>query len=514
MNKKKAGVLLPISSLPSAYGIGSLGKEAYRFVDALKQAGQSLWQILPLGPTGFGDSPYQSFSAFAGNPYFVDLELLIEEGLLTKKECDAVDFGKDETRIDYEKQYVGRYALLRSAYENWKKLPDSKPDELCGQLRPETADYCLFMAIKNSLNGASWDVWDDALRLRDEKALAAFQAEYADEIAFYAFIQVKFEEQWKLLRHYANKQGIQIIGDIPIYVAFDSADAWAHRELFRFDKDGKPTGVAGVPPDAFSATGQLWGNPLYDWKAHKKSGYAWWLARMEYCFALYDVVRVDHFRGFEAYYDVPYGDETAENGKWVKGPNMDLFNAMRRHFGEKKLPIIAEDLGVITPEVEALIAKTGFPGMKVLQFAWDSGAKNAYLPHNFESANCVCYTGTHDNDTLKHWFETLPNWQRDYVYQYMSRSGNDWNAMPELLIKLALGTIADTVIVPAADYLGLGGEARINAPATTGDNWKWRMKKGAFNEDVQRLAALLAGTYGRYREEENTEASASEEVEK
>lgn len=514
---KTAGILLPISSLPGKYGIGTLGKEAYRFIDMLRETGQRMWQILPLGPTGFGDSPYQSFSAFAGNPYFVDLELLIEEGLLTEEDCEAFDFGDDEEQIDYEKIYEGRYAVLRIAYENWCAQKGNSVIGLLQQLKPETVAYCEFMAIKDRKKGASWDVWDDEFKLRDAKTMTAFRKECAKEIGFYAFIQMKFEEQWKALRGYATEKGVQLVGDIPIYVAFDSADAWANKELFQFDKLGRPTGVAGVPPDAFSATGQLWGNPLYDWPVHKKTGYAWWIKRMDYCFSLYDIVRVDHFRGFEAYYSVPYGEETAEKGSWVKGPGMELFEAMYRHFGTKELPIIAEDLGVITPEVEALIEETGFPGMKILQFAWGSGNQNAYLPHNFTSPNCVYYTGTHDNDTLKHWFETLPDWQRDYMYQYMSRSGNDWRAMPELLIKLVLGSVADRVIIPAADYLELGEEARINEPSTTGKNWKWRMKQGAFTTERKCLVAHLSGLYGRYyrmpepvMEESETEPEAEE----
>ncbi len=516
---KRAGMLLPVFSLPGKYGIGTLGKEAFRFIDLLSETGNSVWQVLPMGPTGFGDSPYQSFSAFAGNPYFVDLETLTEEKLLTEADCAGADSGEDECRIDYEKIYNSRRALLFKAYENWLLLGNNASD-LVKKLRPETLEYCVFMAIKTEEKGASWNVWPEELRDCGKTAVAAFRASHEKEIGFHAFVQMKFEEQWAAVRSYAAEKGIQILGDIPIYCAPDSADAWAHRELFQFDALAHPKSVAGVPPDAFSATGQLWGNPLYDWDMHKKTGYSWWLARLTYCLSLYDALRVDHFRGFEAYYSVPYGEETAENGRWVDGPGMSLFNAMYTHFGTRKLPIIAEDLGVITDSVRALMEETGFPGMKVLQFAFDAGSGNAYLPHNFTTPNCICYTGTHDNDTLRHWFETLPDGIRNYIYQYLSRSGNDWNAMPELLIKTAMGTIADTVIIPAGDYLNLGAEGRINQPGTSGSNWQWRMKADAFTEQKKQVISQIVGVYGRYQEapahaetETETEAPAHAETE-
>lgn len=538
---KKAGILLPVFSLPGKYGIGTLGKEAYRFIDFLCETGNKIWQILPMGPTGFGDSPYQSFSAFAGNPYFVDLELLIEEGLLTAEELadpaqfdfgDRVDYralaaaeaplGEKEKQdigfrdlrrwqrpgspedgsteqVDYGKLYHSKNKALRLAYERFK-AQDGDTESLFKDLRKETVEYCVFMAIKDALQGASWDVWPEKLRDGDPKAVESFRAEHADSVGFYAFVQYEFNKQWAALRAYAALHGVEILGDIPIYCAPDSADAWAHRELFQYTNDGHPSKVAGVPPDAFSTTGQLWGNPLYNWSQHKKTGYAWWCARMEYCLSMYDCLRVDHFRGFEAYYAVPFGDATAENGEWVKGPGMGLFRALYQHFGTKVLPIIAEDLGVITDPVRKLMAETGFPGMKVLQFAWDSGAGNAYLPHNYTTPNCICYTGTHDNDTLRHWFETIPDWQRDYMYQYMSRSGNDWNAMPELLIKRAMASIADTVIVPAGDYLETGAEGRINQPGTSGKNWQWRMTADAFTDHKKQVISGILRTYDRYRE--------------
>ena len=553
---KKAGVLMPVFSFPGKYGIGTLGKEAYSFIDVLRDTGNKFWQVLPMGPTGFGDSPYQSFSAFAGNPYFVDLEALIEEGLLTEEDLEdpeEFDFGDGEAmallknlwqkkawegdekarnllstlnqdddkyeeedspfKVNYGKIYVSKFKALKLAFDNYKKQ-GGKVDKIYKELRPETVEYCVFMAIKNSYFGASWDVWPEDLRDCEKAAVEEFKAAHKDEIDFYAFIQYLFNKQWGKLHEYAKIKGIEIIGDIPIYCAPDSADVWAHRELFQYTVKGEPKKVAGVPPDAFSATGQLWGNPLYSWDVHKKNGYEWWLSRMDYCLDMYDTLRVDHFRGFEAYYAIPYGDETAENGEWVPGPGMDLFDAMTKHYGRKDLPIIAEDLGIITDEVKELMKKTGFPGMKILQFAWDSGPDNAYLPHSLTTPNCIYYTGTHDNDTLKNWFDTLPDWIRNYMYMYMSRSHNDWNAMPELLMRLSMSTVADTVIVPAADYLGLGAEGRINTPGTSGGNWQWRMRKGAFTDEIKRKMSEIVGVYGRYyqaKEEAPEEETAPED---
>ena len=342
---RECGILLPISSLPSPYGIGAFSKEAYEFVDRLVEAGQQRWQILPLGPTGYGDSPYQSFSAFAGNPYFIDLETLIEEGLLTKKECDAADFGSSERYIDYEKMYGSRFPLLRKAFERWKAKGAVSKEELSA----ETKEYCFYMAVKNHFKGKCWADWDEDIRLQEPAAMEKYKNELKDDILFYEFQQMKFQEQWRKLKAYANKKGLRIIGDLPIYVAFDSADSWFHPELFQFDDLRLPKGVAGCPPDGFCATGQLWGNPLYDWKYHKATGYQWWMKRIAYSFTLYDCVRVDHFRGFDEYYSVPYGEETAVNGKWEKGPGLDFFKAVKERFGD--LDIIAEDLGFLTPSV-------------------------------------------------------------------------------------------------------------------------------------------------------------------
>ena len=441
--KRAAGILLPVFSLPGDFGIGSFSIEAYHWIDCLKEAGQSYWQILPLGPTGYGDSPYQSFSSFAGNPYFIDLEELKALGLLTEEELSIERNPGDPGRIDYGHIYESRERLLRRAHKRFReslngaasseteavrKTKDKASYEAAvAALHPETREYCLYRAIKDAEGGKSYLGWSEPLRKRDSTVLHDFRKTHEAEIDFYTWTQVLFHEQWKRLKDYATAHGITIIGDLPIYVAPDSADAWAHPELFQLDAEGKPEAVAGCPPDYFAPDGQLWGNPLYDWEKHKAEGYAWWCKRMEYCLNQFDLLRVDHFRGFESYYAVEYGAETAMVGEWREGPGFGLFQAIQKHFQKEELPIIAEDLGVITKEVEELIAKTGFPGMKILQFAF-SDFENVYLPHMLKDTNSVYYTGTHDNDTLRNWFETLSDWERGNVYHYLSRSQNDWNA--------------------------------------------------------------------------------------
>ena len=407
--KRSSGILMPVSSLPGGYGIGSLGAPARRFVDFLARAGQSVWQILPVGPTGYGDSPYQSCSAFAGNPYFIDLDLLARDGLLKRKDYAFTSWGADAARVDYGLLYERRMPVLRKAYENFLKArplagyDTPYPDDwyrfqfLSADWLP---DYCLYMAIKEENGMAGWQEWPCPLRQREPAALAKFRADHAREIEFWAFVQYEFDRQWRALHEYAAAKGITIMGDIPIYVAPDSADLWAGRELFETDAEGRPRRVAGCPPDYFAADGQLWGNPLYDWAYHKNTGYAWWIRRVRHALSIYDVLRIDHFRGFDTYWAIPAGEKTARNGRWEQGPGMDLFRALRLALGD--LPIVAEDLGEMFPSVRKLLAESGFPGMKVLQFAF-TGEDSVDLPHNYPR-NCVAYPGTHDNNTLAGWF--------------------------------------------------------------------------------------------------------------
>ena len=489
---RECGMLLPIASLPSKYGIGCFSKEAYEFVDQLKEGGQGFWQILPLGPTGFGDSPYQAFSAFAGNPYFIDLEQLVGEGLLTEDECEEADFGDDDRYIAYDKIYKARFKVLKKAYERWKK---DHHQFLKSKLDPETIEYCFYMAVKDHFKSASWNKWDKDIRLRKPAAVEKYKKMLADEIGFYEFQQIEFNEQWSRLKAYANENGIQIIGDIPIYVAFDGADSWADPELFQFDEECLPKAVAGCPPDAFSATGQLWGNPLYRWDYHAQTGFAWWMKRIGYCYKLYDVVRIDHFRGFDEYYSIPYGDPTAEFGKWEKGPGYALFKTMKEQIGNK--PVIAEDLGFLTPSVIRLVKKTGYPGMKILQFAFDSREESDYLPHNY-TANSVVYTGTHDNDTTLGWYHTIPACDRRFAKNYLNIKGNKkvtWE-----FIRAAIASVSDTAIIPMQDYLELGSEARINTPSTLGDNWKWRMSAEQLSPELAEEILELCKLYGRVKE--------------
>ena len=491
---RRNGMLLPIASLPSPYGIGGFSKEAYEFIDLLEETGQKLWQILPLGPTSYGDSPYQSFSTFAGNPYFIDLDTLVEKGWLTKEACEASDYGDNESYIDYGRIYNSRFILLKQAFLNSDILSDEKFTEFCKDNQHWLPDYALYMALKNQNDGKSWIEWEEEIRLRKPEAVECYKRELEEECNFYKFLQYEFHEQWTKVKEYAHKKGIQIVGDVPIYVAFDSADTWANPELFQLDEKNLPLGVAGCPPDAFSATGQLWGNPLYNWTYHKKTGYEWWLKRIAYCFELYDIVRIDHFRGFDEYYSIPYGDETAVNGHWEKGPGMDLFNTVKEKLGE--LDIIAEDLGFLTESVFQLLKDSGYPGMKVLQFAFEPSEDSDYLTYKYQR-NCVVYTGTHDNDTTAGWFEKLSDGDRDVALRYMNSFYTPKEEQHWDLIALAMRSIADTCIIPVQDFLGLGSEARINMPSTLGDNWKWRMTKGAFSEELKEKIRRMTKLYGR-----------------
>lgn len=492
---REQGILMPVSSIPSRYGMGTFGRESYEFVDFLKKAGQKLWQILPLGPVGYGASPYQSFSTFAGNPYYIDLEFLIEDGYLTREECDACDFGDHENYIDYEKMYLQRFPLLRKAWERAvKKGLETKKDYVAFLQKSMNwlDDYALYMALKDAFPGKCFIEWERDIRLREPLAMAKYRRELADEIRFYQFQQYLFDKQWRELKLYANKAGVKIVGDIPIYVAFDSADTWAHPELFQLDESGMPTAVAGCPPDAFSSTGQLWGNPLYNWEYHQKTNYAWWMQRIGYCYELYDVVRIDHFRGFDEYWSVPYGAETAAGGHWEEGPGIELFETMKRKLGKKR--VIAENLGFLTDSVVKLLEDTGYPGMKVLQFAFDANGESIYLPHNYDH-NCVVYTGTHDNETTAGWITTRTEQDREFLERYLNRKRDEdlcWE-----LIRTAAASVADIAIIPMQDYLALGNEARINTPSTLGDNWKWRMSKGAATDELAEKIYGLTKMYGR-----------------
>ena len=490
-NQRECGVLLPISSLPSKYGIGCFSKSAYEFVDQLKAAGQGCWQILPLGPTSYGDSPYQSFSTFAGNPYFISLEDLIEEGVLTEKECDAVDFGSREDDVDYEKIYKGRYKLLRKAYE--RSDISKNPDFV--RFQQEQAhwlgDYALFMAVKDRFEGIPWTEWAEDIRLRWNNALDYYRKELYFEIEFQEYMQFKFYEQWAKLKAYANRRGIRIIGDIPIYVAMDSADTWANPGLFKLDENNEPTQVAGCPPDGFSATGQLWGNPLYRWDVHKNTGFEWWIKRLAHCFNMYDVVRIDHFRGLESYWEIPADSETALNGKWVDGPKDEFFEVLIKTFGEEP-PIIAEDLGIITDDVRALRDKFGLPGMKILQFAFEDEDSN-YLPYN-QPYNCVCYTGTHDNDTTTGWYATASEKARDKVRRYMNTDASQvsWD-----FIRTCFGSPARFAIIPVQDLFCQGSDCRMNTPGKADGNWAYRMKKELLTSDVAKRLYDVTKLYGR-----------------
>lgn len=466
---RSSGVLMPISSLPSPYGIGTMGKAARKFVDFLVKAGQKYWQILPICPTSYGDSPYQSFSSFAGNPYFIDLEYLCREKLLTKAECMSFDWGGNEHYVDYGILYESRFALLKLAFKRFRKnIPDDYAS-FCKEQAEWLSEYALFMAIKDANGGKAWSEWPKEQKHHIPEAIAKAKEEYADEIEFYRMLQYLFFKQWKQLKAYANEKGIEIIGDVPIYVSGDSADVWANPGQFYLDKNLNPIEVAGCPPDAFSEGGQLWGNPLFRWDVMKADDYRWWTRRIAAMAELYDIVRIDHFRGFDSYYAIPAKDDTAINGTWKKGPGMDLFHTLEKKLG--RLPIIVEDLGFLTESVHKLLEDSGFPGMKVIQFAFDSREDSDYLPHNY-IRHCVVYTGTHDNDTTMGWFKSAPKESVKFAKKYLNltkEEGYNWGMM-----RAAWSSVADLAIVPMQDLLGLGSEARMNTPSTLGDNWKWR----------------------------------------
>ena len=491
--KRSSGILMPISSLPSPYGIGTLGKAAYDFVDFLAKANQSWWQILPVGPTSFGDSPYQSFSTHAGNPYFIDLDLLCEDGLLKAEEVSAANWGKDPALVDYETIYRNRFDLLRKAADRgWKRDAEAIAafaEKNAGWLQ----DYALFMALKRKFDMVSWIEWpDESVRLRKSAAMERCRKELADDIALFVYIQFLFFRQWEKLRAYAHSKGIGIIGDLPIYVSLDSADVWANPKSFQLDDRSVPTEVAGVPPDYFTADGQLWGNPLYDWDAMKKDGFGWWIRRIEGASRLYDILRIDHFRGLESYWAVPYGEKTARNGRWVKGPGMDLMRVLTGWF--PNLQFIAEDLGYPTPEVQQLLKDSGLPGMKVLEFAFDSRDTSDHAPHAY-TPHCVCYAGTHDNAPLPMWKNEADPADIATACKYLGLNeaeGFHWG-----VIRGGMSSVADLFVTQMQDYLGLGEGSRMNTPGTLGGNWQWRMLPGQITPELTEKIADMTRLYGR-----------------
>ena len=446
---RKSGILMHISSLPSKYGIGKMGKSAYDFVDFLVSAGVKCWQILPLSPTSYGDSPYQSFSVYAGNPYFIDFETLKREGLIKKSDYEDIKWQDNDHQVNYSIIYNNCFKVLRQAYKTYKRDISKRYKTFVEKNSSWLDDYALFMALKFKNNGKPWYEWDKKLAMRDSNALKKASEELEKETEFFKFIQYKFFRQWSNLKKYANDKGVEIIGDMPIYVSYDSVEAWVSPELFQFDKHKKPKDVAGCPPDDFAVTGQLWGNPLYDWEYHKKTGYKWWIDRLQFSASIYDIVRIDHFRGFESYYAVPYGDETAENGEWRKGPGAELFKAAEKALG--KLNIIAEDLGFITEDVYKMLADVGYPGMKILQFAFGEDSANEHLPHNFTSSNCIAYTGTHDNETLKGWVSSQSSDTLKYCMAYLGvKKKKD---IPKNIIKQTWASVAQTAIAQMRIFL-------------------------------------------------------------
>ena len=555
---RESGILLAISSLPSEYGIGCFSREAYEFADRLSEAGQSYWQILPLGPVGYGDSPYQSFSTFAGNPYYISPETLVEKGWITEADCREAGLSSDPRGVDYVLQYQRRYELLRKAYRN-SRIEENEKFRAFTEKTEWLPDYALFMALKEENGGRPWYEWEDPLRLRDPEALAAARERLEEGIGFCSFLQFEFYEEWMQLKDYVNRKGIRIIGDIPIYVSLDSSDVWADPELFQLDENGVPTAVAGVPPDYFSATGQLWGNPLYNWDAMKADKYRWWIDRIDACLELVDYIRIDHFRGFEAYWAVPFGAPTAEKGEWLPGPDHHFFEAVQRALLKKNseyakgLPIIAEDLGVITPQVERLRDDFHLPGMKILQFAFSAaevrevGFTDAFLPHRY-TQNAVVYTGTHDNTTLRAWLDTLSRDDFEVLLFYLygerpvaelldelfsaehtearnstseptehiaTRHGTADAASPAAddgtalqmsafkddlcaeLIKQAFFSVAVFAVIPFQDLYALGAEARMNEPSTLGKNWTWRMPRGLLTPECAEWLSDLVTASGR-----------------
>jgi 4-alpha-glucanotransferase len=495
--ERSCGILCHPTSMPGRYGIGELGDGLFRFLDFLAAAGQTLWQLLPLGPTGYGDSPYQPFSVFAGNPLLISLDALQEEGLLCKEEL-RLERPFPEDSVDYGEVISFKQRVLRCSYERIKREADAQWrmewEEFCQQNQGWLDDYALFLALKQRFDWASWVHWEPGLALREEQALAHWREALSDEVGYHSYLQFLFARQWRKVREYARQAGITIIGDVPIFVGHDSADVWKHRDLFRLDDKGMPSVVAGVPPDYFSPTGQLWGNPLYRWDVMRDDGYAWWIERFKAALSLVDLVRLDHFRGFSGYWEVQANQETAANGRWVKGPGEGLLQAIERALGG--LPIIAEDLGLITPDVVALREQFGLPGMRVLQFAFDGDPTNVHLPHNYER-NSLAYTGTHDNDTTLGWYRSVDQAMQHRVRLYTGSDGRDahW-----ALIRLVMGSVAQMAIFPLQDALGLGSESRLNHPGRPHGNWAWRYTADQLQPKLAEHLRELAALFGRWRD--------------
>ena len=489
-----SGIIMHITSLPGKYGIGTFGEEAYKFCDFLKKSDQTYWQILPLGPTSYGDSPYQSFSAFAGNPYLIDLDMLQEENLLKKEDYEDKNFGDNPEVVDYGLMFTEKMSVLKTSFINFSKEIHEDFEKFKEEEKEWLDDYSLFMAIKYDFNFKNWNSWDEKLKRRDKDEIEKYKDNLKEEIEYWKYLQYEFFKQWNKLKKYANENEIKIIGDVPIYVAEDSSDVWSNPKVFLLDENTlDPICVSGCPPDAFSEDGQLWGNPVYNWQYLYETQYEWWVKRIKQSLRLYDVLRLDHFRGFESFWAVPNGEKTARNGTWLKGPGMKLFDVLNKQF--KNLKIIAEDLGFLTKETIELKEKTGFPGMKVLEFAFDGDSKNIYLPHNYKN-NCVAYTGTHDNDTVRGWIETTGNKEHvENAKEYLNltkEEGYNWG-----IIRGVWSSVADISIGLMQDFLNLGNEARMNMPSTLNNNWSWRAKDDVFTDELANKIYRMTKIYGR-----------------
>lgn len=490
-----AGILMSISSLPSPYGIGTIGKSAYDFADFLKKAGQKIWQLLPVGPTSYGDSPYQSFSTYAGNPYMIDLDFLVRDGLLTEKDLEGRKWGENPEKVDYAQIYETRFDVLRCAFKKFKKS-QPKFKSFIKENSDWIEDYALYMAVKKNNDMKAWTEWEDEdIKFRKPEAIAKYTKELKSEIDFWKFVQYTFYQQWEDFRTYVNNLGIQIMGDMPINVAMDSADTWANPDVFWLDEERQPVCVAGCPPDYFSETGQLWGNPLYNWEYLKETNYKWWFARIKSAANLFDIVRIDHFRAFDSYYAIPFPAENAIGGEWLEGPGVQFFEKMKEAIGD--IPIVAEDLGFLTPGVIQLLKDSGYPGMKVLEFAFDDGENNVFLPDKY-TENSIVYSGTHDNDTIMGWFSTAKEQVVDFAKRYCNlneEEGYNWG-----IIRTAYASVSKYAIIQMQDILGLGSEARMNIPSTLGGNWVWRIKGEALTDELAARLKKLVTTYGRLEE--------------